>query len=93
VLDKCARVATSVATQALRLGGTERHWMEWGPYLSSRNGSGQVRLEGFGPTRNRKVVGSDLGLHITPAQRPYLSLAAPESLPSPQRDDEQCGHW
>jgi hypothetical protein len=46
VLDKCARVATSVATQALRLGGTERHWMEWGPYLSSQDGSGRVQLEG-----------------------------------------------
>jgi hypothetical protein len=29
------------------------------PHLSSHDGPGRVHLEGFGPTRNRKVVGSN----------------------------------
>jgi hypothetical protein len=29
------------------------------PLLSSQDGSGQVQLEDFGPTRNRRVVGSN----------------------------------
>jgi hypothetical protein len=29
------------------------------PHLSSPDGSGRVQLEGFGPTRNRKVEGSN----------------------------------
>jgi hypothetical protein len=29
------------------------------PYLSSRDGSGWIQLKDFGPTRNRKVVGSN----------------------------------
>jgi hypothetical protein len=29
------------------------------PLLSSQDGSGRVQLEGFGPTRNRKVEGSN----------------------------------
>jgi hypothetical protein len=33
--------------------------MESVPFLSSQDGSGRVQLEGFGPTRNRKVVGSN----------------------------------
>jgi hypothetical protein len=33
--------------------------MESVPVLSSQDGSGRVQLEGFGPTRNRKVVGSN----------------------------------
>jgi len=33
--------------------------MEWDPHVSSRDGAGRVQLEGFGPTRNRKVVGSN----------------------------------
>jgi hypothetical protein len=33
--------------------------MESVPYLSSQDGPGRVQLEGFGPTRNRKVVGSN----------------------------------
>jgi hypothetical protein len=33
--------------------------MESVPLLSSQDGSGRVQLEGFGPTRNRKVVGSN----------------------------------
>jgi hypothetical protein len=52
-------VATSVATQALSIGGTRRSWMKSAPHLSSQDGAGRVQLEGFGPTRNRKVVGSN----------------------------------
>src|SRR5215204_715787 len=33
--------------------------MKSAPLLSSQDGSGRVQLEGFGPTRNRKVVGSN----------------------------------
>jgi ribosomal-protein-alanine N-acetyltransferase len=33
--------------------------MESVPYVSSQDGPGRVQLEGFGPTRNRKVVGSN----------------------------------
>jgi hypothetical protein len=33
--------------------------MESAPLLSSQDGTGRVQLEGFGPTRNRKVVGSN----------------------------------
>ena len=33
--------------------------MESLPLLSSQDGPGRVQLEGFGPTRNRKVVGSN----------------------------------
>jgi hypothetical protein len=29
------------------------------PLLSSQDGSGRVQLKDFGPTRNRKVVGSN----------------------------------
>ena len=58
-LRKRRMVATSVATQALRPGTTGRLWMKWVPHLSSHNGPGRVQLEGFGPTRNRKVVGSN----------------------------------
>jgi hypothetical protein len=29
------------------------------PLLSSQDGPGRVQLEGFGPTRNRKVEGSN----------------------------------
>jgi hypothetical protein len=29
------------------------------PHLSSVDGPGRVQLKGFGPTRNRKVVGSN----------------------------------
>ena len=46
-----ARVATTLATQALPPGATGRRWMESAPLLSSRDGSGRVQLEGFGPTR------------------------------------------
>jgi hypothetical protein len=57
-------VATSVATQALPPGTRGRHWMESVPFVSSHDGPGRVQLEGFSPTRNRKVVDfeSDLGL-------------------------------
>jgi hypothetical protein len=33
--------------------------MESPPLLSSQDGPGRVRLEDFGPTRNRKVEGSN----------------------------------
>ena len=33
--------------------------MESAPLLSSQDGTGRVQLEGFGPTRNRKVEGSN----------------------------------
>ena len=52
-------VATSVATQALIPGPTGRHQMKSVPHLCSRKSPGWVLLEGFGPTRNRKVVGSN----------------------------------
>jgi hypothetical protein len=52
-------VATTLATQTLLPGTTGRLWMESVPYLSSQDGPGRVQLEGFGPTRNRKVVGSN----------------------------------
>src|SRR5215203_6317869 len=58
---RCQRrvVATSLATQTLLPDPTGRHWMKSVPHLSSHDGSGWVQLEGFGPTRNRKVVGSN----------------------------------
>jgi hypothetical protein len=52
-------VVTTLATQALIPGPTRRHQMKLVPRLSSQDGSGQVQLEGFGPTRIRKVVGSN----------------------------------
>jgi hypothetical protein len=39
-------VATSVATQALSIGGTRRSWMKSAPHLSSQDGAGRVQLEG-----------------------------------------------
>jgi hypothetical protein len=33
--------------------------MESDPHVSSQDGPGRVQLEDFGPTRNRKVVGSN----------------------------------
>src|SRR4029450_1785681 len=53
------RLVTSLATQALLPGGTGRVSMESDPHVSSQDGPGRVQLEGFGPTRNRKVVGSN----------------------------------
>jgi hypothetical protein len=52
-------LVTTLATQALLPAGTGRHWMKWGPHLSSHNGPGRVQLKGFGPTRNPKVDGSN----------------------------------
>jgi hypothetical protein len=52
-------VATSLATQALLSAGTGRHWMKSVPLPSSQDGPGRVQLEDFGPTRNRKVEGSN----------------------------------
>jgi hypothetical protein len=39
-------VATSLATQALIPGTTGRHQKKWFPFLSSRDGSERVWLEG-----------------------------------------------
>jgi hypothetical protein len=45
------------------------------PLLSSPDGSGRVRLEGFGPTRNRKVEGSNPSSGSKLAgQRVFLAL-------------------
>ena len=51
-------LATFLATQALLPDPTGRHWMKSVPHLSSHDGAPRVQLEGFGPTRNRKVEGS-----------------------------------
>jgi hypothetical protein len=59
MLRSCSRVATSIATQALLPGTTGRHQMKSAPHLSSQDGPGRVQLEDIGPTRNRKVVGSN----------------------------------
>jgi hypothetical protein len=49
--------------------------MESVPLLSSQDGSGRVQLEGFGPTRNRKVVGSNpTSGSKTTGQRAYTVL-------------------
>jgi hypothetical protein len=43
--------------------------------LSSQDGSGRVQLEGFGPTRNRKVEGSNPSSGSkTAGQRAFLAL-------------------
>jgi hypothetical protein len=60
-------------------GATTRHYGtasdEMGPFLSSQDGSGQVHPEGWGPTRNRKVVGSNpTSGSITAGQRLCLAL-------------------
>ena len=39
------------------------------PHLSSQDGSGRVQLEGFGPTRNRKVEGSNPSSGSIPSGR------------------------
>jgi hypothetical protein len=44
--------------------------MKWVPLLSSQDGSGRIQLKDFGPTRNRKVVGSNpTSGSKTPGQR------------------------
>jgi sec-independent protein translocase protein TatA len=49
--------------------------MESAPLLSSRDGAERVQLEGFGPTRNRKVVGSNpTSGSKTAGQRVYTVL-------------------
>jgi hypothetical protein len=46
-------------------------------HLSSQDGAGRVQLEGFGPTRNRKIVGSNPSSGSkTAAQKPFLALLA-----------------
>ena len=76
-------VATSLATQALIPGTTGQHQMKSVPRLSSQDGSGRVQLEGFGPTRNRKVVGSNpTSGSKTAGQRHYGPLAERSPLPS-----------
>src|SRR5829696_5455456 len=68
-------MATSLATQALLSAGTERHWMKSVPLLSSQDGPGRVQLEDFGPTRNRKVEGSNpTSGSKTAAQRACLAM-------------------
>jgi hypothetical protein len=57
--DSPSMVATSLATQALLPGTTGQVWMKSVPHLSSHDDAGRVQLEGLGPTRNRKVVGSN----------------------------------
>jgi hypothetical protein len=52
-------VVTTLATQALIPGGTGRHQMKSVPLLSSQDGPGRVPSGRLGPTRNRKVVGSN----------------------------------
>jgi hypothetical protein len=50
-------VATSLATQPLASDRTEQHSSDGAPDVSSDDGSGQDLLDGFLPTRNRKVEG------------------------------------
>jgi hypothetical protein len=52
------------------------------PHLSSQDGSGRVQLEGFGPTRNRKVVGSN------PTSGSISAGERPSSKTSPFRVDQ-----
>jgi hypothetical protein len=51
--SRSTMVATSLATQALPLGTTGRHWMKQVPHLSSDDGPYWDQLKGFGPTRKR----------------------------------------
>ena len=49
--------------------------MKSAPHLNSRDGARGVQLEGFGPTRNRKVVGSNpTSGSKTAGQRAFLAL-------------------
>jgi hypothetical protein len=49
--------------------------MELVPHLSSQDGSGRVQPEGWGPTRNRKVGGSNpTSGSISAGQRGYAVL-------------------
>jgi hypothetical protein len=49
--------------------------MESAPLLSSQDGTGRVQLEGFGPTRNRKVEGSSPSSGSkTAGQRVFLRM-------------------
>jgi hypothetical protein len=49
--------------------------MESALLLSSQDGTGRVQLEGFGPTRNRKVEGSNPSSGSkTAGQRAFLAL-------------------
>ena len=76
-------VATSLATQALIPGTTGRHQMKSVPHVSSQDGPGRVQLEGFGPTRNRKVVGSNPTSGSKSAgQSMYALLSSPALLAS-----------
>jgi hypothetical protein len=52
-------MATSLATQTLIPGTTGRGQMKSVPHLSSHDGPGRDQTKGCGPTRNRKVVGSN----------------------------------
>ncbi len=59
MLGSPSTVVTTLATQALIPDATGRHQMKSVPQLSSQDGSGRVQLEDIGPTRNRKVEGSN----------------------------------
>ena len=67
--------------------------MESVPFLSSQDGSGRVQLKDFGPTRNRKVVGSNpTSGSKTAAQMAFLGVATarrrqagPSLVESPRR--------
>jgi hypothetical protein len=77
MLGEHCMVATSLATQALLPAGTGRVQMESVPLLSSQDGSRRVQMKDFGPTRNRKVVGSNpTSGSKTAAQRPFRELLA-----------------
>jgi hypothetical protein len=73
-------VATALATQPLASDRTGRHPLDDAPYVSSHDASQRDCPDGFLPTRNRKVVGSNptsgstnqqLTAHIA-LQRPAL---------------------
>jgi hypothetical protein len=68
-------VATSLATQALLPGTTGRVWMKSVPHLSSHDGPGRDQPQGFGPTRNRKVVGSNPTSGSETARQSVVKLA------------------
>jgi hypothetical protein len=69
------RMATSLATQALPPATTGWHWMKSSPHLNSHDGPWRVQLEGFSPTRNRKVEGSNPSSGSkTAGQRGFLAM-------------------
>jgi hypothetical protein len=65
------------------------------PLLSSQDGSGRVQAEGFGPTRNRKVVGSNRVRHTLSIARWPVAVAHRDSAYSgacrQARRHDYCG--